>query len=102
MPHFTKLLFLEKLSPSVHFVNSFPIAWMFGIISQSIQKTQSLQILTCSLLQAKHLVITQEKRLGKDGPFLSFATKCKCRTTYDLNVEAISFAIGQGCRSQLI
>ena len=29
-----------------------------------IQKTQSLQILICSLLQAKHLVITQEKNDG--------------------------------------
>ena len=27
----------------------------------NIQKTQSLQIVICSLLQAKHLVITQEK-----------------------------------------
>ena len=39
---------------------------------------------------------------GKDGPFLSFATKCKCRDTYDLNVEVIFFAIGRSCRSQLI
>ena len=37
----------------------------------------------------------------KNGPFLSFATKCKCRATYDLNVEAISFAIGQGCRTMV-
>ena len=29
--------------------------------------------------------------LGKGGPFLSFATKSKCRATYDLNVEAIFF-----------
>ena len=44
-----------------------------------------------------------KRRRGKDGSFLSFTTKCKCRATYDLNVEAISFAIGQGCRSsQLI
>ena len=77
---------------------------MFGISNQTIEKSQSLPILVCSLLQAKHLVITQKKRRwGKDGPFLSFATKCKCRATYDLNVEAISFAIGQDCRSsQLI
>ena len=34
---------------------------MFGIINQIIQNTQTLQILICSLLQAKHLVITQEK-----------------------------------------
>ena len=40
------------------------IAWMFGIIHQNIQKTQSLQILICSLLQAKHLMITQEKDDG--------------------------------------
>ena len=37
---------------------------MFGIINQNIQKTQSLQILICSLVQAKHLVITQEKDDG--------------------------------------
>ena len=48
----------------------------------------------CSLLQAKHLVITKKNpRWGKDGPFLSLTTKCKCRATYDLNVEAISIAI---------
>ena len=29
-----------------------------------MQKTQSLQILICSLLQVKHLVITQEKDEG--------------------------------------
>ena len=46
---------------------------------------------------------SRKKRWGKDGPFLSFATKCKCRATYDLNVEAIRLAIGQGYRSsQLI
>ena len=55
---FTNLQFLEKLSPLVHFGYSFSIAWMFGIINQIIQKTQSLQIVICSLLQAKHLVIT--------------------------------------------
>ena len=37
---------------------------MFGIIHQIIQKTQSLQILICSLLQAKHLVINQGKDDG--------------------------------------
>ena len=29
-----------------------------------MQKTQSLQILICRQLQAKHLVITQEKYIG--------------------------------------
>ena len=56
--------FLEKLSPFVHFVYSFSIAWMFGIIDQIIQKTQNLQILICSLLQARHLVTIQEKNVG--------------------------------------
>ena len=56
--------FLERLSPLVHFGYSFSIEWMFGIINQNIQKIQSLQILICSLLQAKHLVITQEKDHG--------------------------------------
>ena len=46
---------------------------------------------------------SRKRRWSKDGPFLSFATKCKCRATCDLNVEANIFAIGQGCRSsQLI
>ena len=45
----------------------------------------------------------RERRWSKDSSFLSFATKCRGRATDDLNVEAISFAIGQGCRSsQLI
>ena len=45
----------------------------------------------------------RKQRRGKDGPFLSFTTIRRGRATYDLNVEAISFAIGQGCRSsQLI
>ena len=35
---------------------------LFGIFNQIIQKTQCLQIVICSLLQAKLLVITQEKR----------------------------------------
>ena len=56
--------FLEKLSPLVHFVYSFSIAWIFGIINQVIQKAQSLQISICSQLQAKHLMITQEKNDG--------------------------------------
>ena len=43
---------------------SFSIAWIFGIINQIIQKTQSLQTIICSLLQAKHLVIIQEKDDG--------------------------------------
>ena len=38
--------------------------WIFGIINQNIQKIQSLQILICSLLQAKRLVITQENDNG--------------------------------------
>ena len=42
----------------------FSIACMFGIINQIVQMTQSLQILICSLLQAKHSVITQEKDDG--------------------------------------
>ena len=55
------------------------------------------------LLQAKHLVITREKkRLGIDGPFLSFAIICKYRATNDLNVEAIFFSIERGWCSQLI
>ena len=65
-------------------------------LSIKLLKTQSLQVLICSLLQAKHLVITQEKDDGsKDGPFLSFATKCKGRATYDLNVEAILLQLGK-------
>ena len=59
------------------------------------QKMKSLQILISSLLQtlSDH---PRKKRDNKDGPFLWFATKCMCQATYDLNVEAISFAIGRG------
>ena len=65
---------------------------MFGIINQIIQKTQSLQILIRSLTTSKTLGDhPRKRRWGKDDPFLSFATKCKCRPTYDLNVEAIFF-----------
>ena len=46
---------------------------------------------------------SRKRRWSKDGPFLSFATKCRGRVAYDLNGEAISFAICQVCRSsQLI
>ena len=38
----------------------------------------------------------RKRRCGKLGPFLSFGTKCRSRATYDLNVEAIFFAIGRG------
>ena len=62
MPAFHKIAI--SINPLVYFVYSFSIAWMFGIINQNIQKTQSLEILICSLLQAKHLVITQEKGDG--------------------------------------
>ena len=57
----------------------------------------------CSLLQAKHLVITQ-KKYDWVKMVLSYRLqqKCKCRATYDLNVEVISFAIGRGWHSQLI
>ena len=76
----------------VHFEYSFSIAWIFGFINQIIEKTQSLQILIRSQLQAKHLVITQGKRRwGEGGPLLFFATKCRGRATYYLNVEAICF-----------
>ena len=45
----------------------------------------------------------RKRRESKDGLFFWFATKCMCRATYDLNVEAISLAIGQGFHSsQLI
>ena len=73
--------FLEKQSPLVHFVYSFSIAWSFGIIDQIIQKTQSLQILIRSLLQAKHLVITQEKDDGVVKMVLSY------RLQQNVNVE---------------
>ena len=55
--------FLEKLSPLVHFVYFFSIAWIFGIINQIIQKTQSLQIFVANSKQ-NTLVITQEKDDG--------------------------------------
>ena len=73
-----------------------------SIINQIIQKTHRKMkstILICNLFQAKHLEITQEK---DDGVKMVLSYR-RGRDTYDLNVEAISFAIGQGCRSsQLI
>ena len=44
----------------------------------------------------------RKKRWSKDGPFFFFPTKCKCRATYDLNVETISFASACGWCNQLI
>ena len=61
MPALHKIAISRKTKSFDTFVYSFIIAWIFGIINQIIQKTQSLQILICSLLQEKHLVITQEK-----------------------------------------
>ena len=65
---------------------------------------QSLQILICSLLQAKHLVITQEKDDGiKMVLFYCLQQNVCSQATYDLNVAIIIIAIRQGCRrSQLI
>ena len=63
--HFTKLQFLEKVSPLVHHGYFFSISWIFGIINQITQKdslkNEVYKFLICSLLQTKHLVITQEK-----------------------------------------
>ena len=73
------------------------------IFKTTHRKMKSLQILICSLLQEKHLVITREKDIGVKM-FLSYLLqkKCKCQAVYDLNVEAISLAIRRGWRSQLI
>ena len=71
---------------------------MFGIIDQIIQKIQSLQILICSLLQVKHLVIIQEKDNGVKI-VLSYCLQQYVGVElyiYDPNIEAISFTIGQG------
>ena len=54
----------KRLKNNRFHIPAFSIAWIFGIINQIIQKTQSPQILICSLLQTKHLVITQEKDDG--------------------------------------
>ena len=93
--------FLEKLSPLVHFVYSFSVAWILGIINQIIQKTQSLQILICSLLQAKYLVITQEK---DDGVKMVFSYRLQQNVGVELHMilmlnEAICFAFKRGWRS---
>ena len=58
------------------------------------QKIKSIKTLLCSQLQAKDLVIKKKEEENNDGPVSFFAIKCKCRATYDFNVEAISFAIG--------
>ena len=60
-------------------------------------------MLICSQLRAKHLVITQEKD-DRVKVVLSYRLQrnFKYRATYDLNVEAIFFAIDRGWHSQLI
>ena len=78
---FTKLQFLEKLSPLVHFGYSFSIAWIFGIINQLIQKIQNLQIVICSLLQAKHLVTTQD-----DGVKMVFSYALQQNASVELDM----------------
>ena len=91
--------FLEKLSSLVHFGYSFLIALIFGIINQIIQKSHRKMKSTNFNMwptQSKTLgVHPRKRRWSKDGPFLSFATKCKCRTTYDRNVEAIPLQLGK-------
>ena len=93
----------RKLSPLVHFVYSLSIAWIFGIINQINQKTHRKMKSTNFSVQPTpsktHGDYPRKRRWGKDGPILSFPTKCRGQATYDLDVEAISFANGQGCRS---
>ena len=64
MPAFHENAISRKTNYFGTFCLFFLNAWICGIINQIIQKTQRLQILICSLLQAKHLVITQEKNDG--------------------------------------
>ena len=97
-----KIAISKKLSPLVHLGSCSLITWIFGIIHQIIRKDLSKNeiFLICRAKHDDHPTKVQE---GINGSFLSFATKYRCRVAYDLNVEAISFAIGQGCRrSQLI
>ena len=80
----------------VHFVYSILIAWIFGIIHQNIQKDSfknevSTNFYTWPTPSKALGDQPRKRRWGKDGPYSSFATKCWCRTTYDLNVEAIFF-----------
>ena len=86
--HIINLQIVQNLSTLIHFVHSFSIVRIFGNIHQNIQKIhlkmKSLKTLKCSLLQAKHLVISQEKWRGNIvRPVQSFAKKYCCRAIYD-------------------
>ena len=64
-------------------------------LKRFIKKIKSLQILICSQLQAKHLVMPREEKEGNnDGRVKSFATKYWCRATKHPNIKPISFEIG--------
>ena len=99
--------------PAVHKIaisrktKSFGTFWVFFLDSMDFRHNQS-KYSKDSKSTNFNMQSTPSKTLGdhprkrRDCPFLSFATKCKCRVTYDLNVETTSFAIGRGCPSQLI
>ena len=59
MPAFHKTAMSRKTNSFGTFCVFFLDSMNLGIINQIIQKTQCLQTLICSLLQAKHLVITR-------------------------------------------
>ena len=72
---------------------------MFGIIHRIIQndslKNEVYKFQYTAYSKQNTWGSLKKRRWGKDSPFLWFATKCKCQATYDLNVEAISFASGR-------
>ena len=63
--------------------------------SKRFIKKGSIQVLICSLLQAKHLVITQEKEDWVNMVLCYLLQQnVSVELHVNLNVEAISFAIG--------
>ena len=86
----------------VHFVYSFSVSWMLAlyinifitICKKMIIKIKSLQIVICSLLQTKHLVITQQEDDGVKI-FLSYLLQQLFFVSVELHGNFfISFVIG--------
>ena len=94
MPALFKISISTKLRSLVHFFIlsqlHVSLALYISIFKKIHPQMKSLKILICSQLRAKPLVIPLEK----DSSVVPFATKCRGRATYGLNVEAIFFAIG--------
>ena len=68
----------------------------FKNIHQKVKSTNFNMYPTPSKTHGDH---PRKKRESKDGPFFWFATNCKCRATYDLNVKAIFLQLGEAAKA---